>query len=415
MKILILGGGPAGCSAAYFLKQLGIDNIDLVEKEVIGGCARTRFYDSIPYEFGPQILYTDEPEIKKIFERFVVNRKAPTEDGEYHPKLSIDGRLDNLHDFPITISNVLKLGNPTKIIYELYRLNLENPDYSNFEKYMLSRIGPTLYKSYIENYNRKHWKCNPSELDADWAKKRTLTLRERNDMFQGQWQGHPGNHNKIWEGMIVGVNVIKAKGSISEDFRKVFIDEKDIKRNYDLIITTLPLSSKLPYVHTLKIYIVIKEKECNIPCYLITFPNNYNFIRIMNYNKQFYTDTNVTLLDFAFSWTDKTGIDVNKCIEEVRWFCKNILKRKIYDLFCINRRYTYPVPKLSIKKYIDEKLKMASYDKKIVPLGRCGMHAYISKDVCVRMGLIMSQNFNDILAGGRKKLSILYKMREKLR
>ena len=137
MKVIILGGGPAGCAAAYLLKNKGITDIDLVEKDKIGGCAYTRFYDSIPYEFGPQVLYTDEPEIQEIFERFVKNKKPPTEDGHYHPKLSVDGKIDNPQDFPSTTSNVLKLDNPLKAIYELYNLNLEKPDFSNFENYML--------------------------------------------------------------------------------------------------------------------------------------------------------------------------------------------------------------------------------------------------------------------------------------
>lgn len=414
MKVLILGGGPAGCAAAYFLKQLGINDITLIEKEAIGGCARTNFYDSIPYEFGPQILYTDEHQIREVFKKFVENKAAPTEDGEYHPKVIINGNLEKPHDFPVTIANVLMSDTPIKIIYELYKLRLDQPDFSNFENYMLSRIGRTLYETYVKNYNIKMWKVDPKELDAEWAKERTLTLREKNDMFQGRWQGHPGNHNPIWEGMVRGIKFEKGEACVSESFKKVYVDGKSRERGYDLIISTLPLSNKLPYMHTLKVYVVIKEDKFIMPSYINSFPNNYDFIRIMEYKQQFYVKSDYSLLDFAFSWNDDTGIDVNKSVEEVRWFCKNILKRKIKDLFFINKTYTYPVSTLSIRKIIDNKLKTAA-DTKVIPIGRCGLHAYVSKDLCVRMGLIMKNHFNEVLQKGSKKLQVLRRMREKLR
>ena len=52
-----------------------------MEKEsFIGGCAHTKFCEGIPYEFGPQILFTDEERLQKIFEEFLTNRSPPTKD-----------------------------------------------------------------------------------------------------------------------------------------------------------------------------------------------------------------------------------------------------------------------------------------------------------------------------------------------
>ncbi len=150
MKIVILGAGLAGCATAYYLvNKIGISpsEITIYEKDNhgIGGCARTRLYYNIPYEVGPQILYTDENDIRAVFEKYLINYLPPTEDKEYHPKVSIDGKIDDMHDFPITVANVLKFKNPNKVIFELYKINLEKPDFSNFENYIISRIGLTLY------------------------------------------------------------------------------------------------------------------------------------------------------------------------------------------------------------------------------------------------------------------------------
>jgi UDP-galactopyranose mutase len=411
MKLLILGGGPAGIAAAWYAKQKGITDITIVEKEDrIGGCAATSFYHGIPYEFGPQIMYTDEEDIKELFERFVKNIKPATDDGQYHPKVSVDGKIDNMHDFPVTIANVLKQKDPAKVIAELYRVNLDNPDFSNFENYMISRIGRTLYESYIKNYNIKHWKRDPSQMDADWAKLRTLTLRERNDMFQDRWQGHPGNHNILWQGLLKDVKTIKGKAEVSEDMKSVFVNGQKVQA--DLVISTLPLGKDLDYIHSLKVFVGIKEPGLLMPSYANSFPNNYNFTRIVEYKQQFPAKSSYSLLSFGFPFND--FVDEKGAIEEVKWFVKNVLKREIKDIWPEQRMYTYPVHNRNSMQKLEEKFKMAS-NTNIVPSGRCGVHAYVSKDVCFRMARIIFDNLDDVLSGGEKKIKVLHSLREKLR
>ena len=250
MKILILGAGPAGCACAYMLNQLGYDNITIVENNLIGGCAHTRIYNNIPYEFGPQIMYTDEKRLQNIFEKFLIQHAPKTYDNEYHPALLVDGTLENVHDFPITISNVLKQEDPVKIIEELYHVNLDKPDFSNFENYMISRIGNSLYEKYVKNYNIKQWKIHPSKMDAEWAKFRNLTLRKSPDMFKGKWQGHPGDYNPMWDGMLKNVNIKKGHAYVNDNYDQVLIDGSNVINEYDLILNTLLLNSKLDYIST---------------------------------------------------------------------------------------------------------------------------------------------------------------------
>jgi len=415
MKILILGGGPAGCAAAWYARQMGIEDITIVEKEdQLGGCARTRFYHRIPYEYGPQVLYTDEEDIQKIFEKFVSNKKPRTEDGQYHPKVFIDGDITNPHDFPITVANVLQQEDPAKVIYELYKINLDKPDFSNFENYMISRIGKTLYETYVKNYNIKHWKIHPKEMDAEWAKMRTLTLRERNDMFQNRWQGHPGDYSPLWRGLTEGCKIIKGEAQISDDFSTVFINKKKVTA--DLIISTLPLRKDLDYVHTYELFVGLKEAGPIMPSYTNSFPNDYKFDRILDYKQQFYVDNEYSLLSFEFSWDDKNGLDEVKYINEAKWFIKNILgiENKVLDIWGEARRFTYPVPTKRSLKLAEQKIKLVT-DTNIVPIGRCGVHAYVSKDVCFRMARIVMENLDKIMRGGEDKTKILYSLRDKLR
>ena len=410
MKVAILGGGIAGCAAAYMLRQKGITDITIYEKENLGGCAFTQFYQQIPYEFGPQIMYTDEDRLRKVFELFLKQTPPPTPDKEYHPALSVDGTIQDPHDFPVTVSNVLKLPNPAKAIYELYKLNLDKPDFSNFENYIISRMGQTLYETYVKNYNLKQWKIHPKEMDAEWAKFRTLTLREKPDMFRGKWQGHPGTYNPLYAGLTQNITVTKGVAALSEDFQTVTVDGEPI--GADLILSTLPLSSHLDFINTYIIFVGIQSSEHLMPSYATSFPNNYSFVRVMDYRQQYYVESEHSLLDFEFPWV--SAPEEIKYHEEVDWFVKNILRRSANEKWIWSKEKLYPV---STKKNLDlvkHQLDLAAHSK-VVPLGRLGVHAYCSKDTCIRMAMIIAEHLEILTSGNAEaKRSILDKLREKL-
>ncbi len=56
-KILVLGGGVAGSSIAYYLSEKGYDVTVIEKNSRVGGLARTCYYSGHPYEFGPHIWF----------------------------------------------------------------------------------------------------------------------------------------------------------------------------------------------------------------------------------------------------------------------------------------------------------------------------------------------------------------------
>ena len=55
--ILVLGGGVAGSSIAYYLTEKGYDVTIIEQNSRVGGLARTCYYGGHPYEFGPHIWF----------------------------------------------------------------------------------------------------------------------------------------------------------------------------------------------------------------------------------------------------------------------------------------------------------------------------------------------------------------------
>lgn len=410
MKVVILGGGPAGCAAAYMLKNRGVSDVTVVERDRLGGCSYTQHYEGIPYEFGPQIMYTDEDRLRAVFEKWLVQTPPPTDDREYHPAVSIDGTLDDPHDFPITIRNVMKLPDPGKVIYELYKLNLDQPDFSNFENYIVSRMGPTLYETYVKNYNIKQWKIHPRDMDAEWARFRTLTLREKPDMFRGRWQGHPGDYNPMWKGLTADVRVTSGLADVSEDFQRVTVDGSPVEA--DLVVSTLPLSKQLGFINTTIVFVAVKAEGKVMPSYATSFPNNYGFVRVMDFKQQYHVDSPLALLDFEFPWVGEC--EERKYVEEAVWFVKHVLRREIVDQWVWTKPNIYPVSTRTHLELANHQLELAAASK-VVPLGRLGVHAYCSKDTCIRMAMTLADHLETVTGGdvGAKR-SVLAKLREKL-
>jgi len=407
MQVAVLGGGPAGCAAAYYLRQRGINDVTVYERDRIGGCAHTSFYAGIPYEFGPQVMFTNRDYLRRIFEQFLPYYPPPNPDRQYKYVVSIDGTLDDVHDFPITVENVLKMKNPGDVIYELYQVNLDKPNYDNFEDYCISRVGQTLYETYIKNYNRTAWQMDPAEMDTEWVKFRPLTLQRIATRFGDQWQGHPGDYNPMWEQMTSGAQVVCGEVTVGDDL-DYYLNGDPIQA--DLVVTTLSLSDRLEFVNTCLVYVALRSEQVVLPRAFTTFPNTYAFVRAFEYRQQFEVDSEYTLVSFDFPW--RYEYRESDYVEQVLSFCSNVLEKEVAEHWVTSRERIYPVNTRENMRRFQDLLERTG-SRNVIPIGRAGMHAYCSKDTAIRMGLEAAKYLDELLSP-ETKLARLSKMREDL-
>jgi UDP-galactopyranose mutase len=397
MKVAILGGGPAGCAAAYFLRRKGVSDIAIYEAAELGGCAHTRFFAGIPYEFGPQVMFTHRADLRHIFEQFLPYHPPPDPERRYRYLCSVDGGLDDLHDFPVTLANVLRADRPLEVIDELYRLELSQPDYGSFERYCISRVGRTLYETYIKNYNAKAWQMDPAEMDAEWVHFRPLTLQRTASRFGDQWQGHPGNYNPMWEAMAAGARLVRGRVDIVGDL--------DYRRggepiDADVVVTTLTLSPRLEFVNTCLVYVALKSEEVVLPAPFVTFPNHYDFVRVFEYRQQFAVDSAYTLLSFDCPW--RGALDQDRFIAQALQFCRHVIRREVAEWWVASRERIYPLStRPNLRSF--RSLLEASAERPVIPIGRAGLHAYISKDTAIRMGREVAEHWEELLDPRRKR------------
>lgn len=421
-KILVLGGGISGCTVAYLLKKRRY-NVKILEKESIGGLCATKNMGNINYEFGPHICYASENTAAyDIFHELLPEFKYI----KYFPKQSMDGEIHNLATFPITVANVLNLPEKDRVkaIEELYHVNLDNPCYDNFEKYIISRVGETMYEYCYKNYNRKQWGLEPKDMDVEWARFRNFYLRSGDyGMFGDAWQGHPGTYNPFFERLTKGIEVIY------DTIERIEYDGDHVsavvgqKKTYDadFVISTLPIDVVLNKKDTLdyrgitKLFYLLKGSS-GIPTYLCTFPNNYSWTRITDYGLQALQDNENSLISFAIPHSSKDKIlNFEQWIEEADNFVTDKLCRKILERKTTNYDYVYPVSSGPMLKKYNEFIERISKVDNLITFGRLGLYSYISMCTAINQAADIAEHLSEILEMKQDEKCNYYKrLRERL-
>ena len=179
-KILVLGGGVAGSSIAYYLGEKGYD-VTVVEKnDRVGGLARTCYYSGHPYEFGPHIWFWpggDADPINRTIveltrgELFRIDRRLFT-------YVEADRRK---YRYPVHYEDIDQMPERDRIRAEvrahrdeqLKLIEQELPELGRckFAEYFTAALGPTLYDKFMANYTWKMWNIPGDELETSmvWA------------------------------------------------------------------------------------------------------------------------------------------------------------------------------------------------------------------------------------------------------
>lgn len=146
-KALIFGAGFAGCTTAYLLGREGW-NCTIIEKEAhIGGGCRTFFYGGHPYTNGPRPYYGYSEKTFNWIDSFTRMRRFP------FTLLSYIEQDQRFYSYPIHEDDLPKMKDGERIKDELGRRDL-NREPCDFEDYWISRVGPTLYNMFVNQYSK---------------------------------------------------------------------------------------------------------------------------------------------------------------------------------------------------------------------------------------------------------------------
>jgi protoporphyrinogen oxidase len=173
-RVVIIGGGPAGLTAAYELSKMGIPSEVLEKDPVVGGLARTVSYKGYHFDIGGHRFFTKVRAVENMWHEVL------QQDFLYRGRLSRIYYNRKFFYYPLRAWNaLLGLGffNSFLIVtsYAWARL-FPDPKNETFEQWVSNRFGKRLFRTFFQTYTEKVWGIPCSEIRAEWAAQRIKGL-----------------------------------------------------------------------------------------------------------------------------------------------------------------------------------------------------------------------------------------------
>ncbi|NUM32798.1 MAG: FAD-dependent oxidoreductase [Bacteroidetes bacterium] len=449
-KYLIIGSGPTGLGAAYRLKELGITDFQIIEKEnYIGGLA-TSFTDSMGFtwDVGGHVQFSHYDYFDNLME------KALGTDGWLtHQRESWVWIKNRFIPYPFQ-NNIRYLPKETMWmclagIIKNYK-ETQNTTPSNFEEWIYATFGNGIAEEFMLPYNYKVWAFKPRQLAYNWIGERVAVtdlervakniIFETDDLSWGPNNTFKfpkyGGTGAIWKA--IGENLIGTEYiSLNKEVSKIEADAKYVilkngeKIEYETLITTIPIdilyekienapnylvetAKKLKHSKTNVVGIGLKgkpKKELETKCWMYFPEKNSPYYRVTVFSN--YSPNNVPDINKYWSLMAETSessekpVNHSTLIEETvnELYNDGLIEDKndVVSKFLLSFEYGYPTPSVERDELL-KPLRPWLESKNIFSRGRFGAWKYevSNQDHSLMQGVELV-NF---LINGEKEITI---------
>lgn len=205
-KIVIIGAGPAGLSAAHEILSRAADKYDIVileESQAVGGISRTVVHGKNRMDIGGHRFFSKEQRVTDWWAERMPAQGAPSFDDKKLKREStlVAGgpdpetedrvmltrrRISRIYydhkffDYPVSLSSkTLKAMGPTTTMgvgTSYLNAQMKKLPENSLENFYVNRFGRKLYSMFFEGYTEKLWGRHPREISADWGSQRVKGL-----------------------------------------------------------------------------------------------------------------------------------------------------------------------------------------------------------------------------------------------
>ncbi len=160
-KIMVLGAGIAGLSAAYHGKKTGLNlNIEIFEEKAsYGGLLANFILNGFRFDNAVHLSFTKDSYVRSLFDQTPYITHKPDaynlENGKWfkHP---IQNNL-----FPLSVEDKVQA-----IKSFLERPVIANPD--NYQEWLFQQFGEYIAKRFPLKYTKKYWTVDANRLSTEW-------------------------------------------------------------------------------------------------------------------------------------------------------------------------------------------------------------------------------------------------------
>jgi UDP-galactopyranose mutase len=277
---LIVGAGFSGAVLAERLASLDQRVLLVERRNHVGGNAydHTDTSGILVHRYGPHIFHTNSKEVFEYLSRFT--RWRPY---EHRVLTSVDGQLLPM---PINLDT----------INQLYGTHLDSFQLQEFfasvaepietcrtsEDVVVSKVGRELYKKFFQNYTRKQWGLDPSELDASVIARVPIRFNRDDRYFTDRYQAMPlHGYTRLFENLLDHPNI---KILLNTTF-----DEIEGIVPYRRVVYTGPVDAwfghrfgKLPY-RSLRFEFTEHDTPRAQTAAVVNYPNEHAWTRITEF------------------------------------------------------------------------------------------------------------------------------------
>jgi protoporphyrinogen oxidase len=441
-QVVVIGGGPAGLTAAYELVQLGICPLVLEKRDRVGGISRTESVDGYYFDMGGHRFFSKIEQVNRLWHRVMGDNLLR------RPRLSRIYYNGKFFFYPLRPLNALRgLGILEGMHILLSYLRWQLFPYQRedtFRRWVTNRFGRRLYRTFFRSYTEKVWGISCSELRGEWAAQRikdlslkaalvSMFLKPRNTIktlieeFDYPRRG-PG---MLWAAV---------KGEIEKGGGQVCLDSQvvQIRRNGDRVksvvissngrreviegmdfLSSMPISELVrqldppPPPFVLEAAGNLKHRGFLTVCLVVDrgdlFQDNWIYVhdptvlvgRIQNFknwSSEMVPDPAKTSLGLEYFCTEGDDLWCKSDADLIELGKREVAQLGLADYHEIEQGYVYRVPKAypvydaDYRRHLSVVREYVSGLKNLQSIGRNGLHRYNNMDHAMLTGILAVRN-----------------------